>query len=323
MPVCNVALTWKSFITTSKLIYRDPVKKFELNLFRNQLITRQDELEIILHNYTTTVEFIDEESQSDIVEEYIDDSDGFADESNQSLVEMPSVKNLKQPSSTDIVKLIEDIEKRNQMIFESSKPTVAIRKRSVKKKEMKSNVHKDRMHIKHAVRNEAIKVEKLEPKLILKPVINKAIEMATYDREKYSCSNCQEKFPSQFLLKRHMAKAHPLEKPMVCCDQVFKFNHDYKQHLANCPSKNAVVCSMCNKVLKNKKTFQIHLKSHLSTAERKFKCNYNNCTKSFNIKIHLENHLRMHKKEKCFQCPQCSIAFKQKHQVAIHVKRKH
>lgn len=240
---------------------------------------------------------------------------------------MPSVKNLKQPNSTDIVKLIEEIEKRNQMIFESSKPTVAIRKRSAKKKEMKSS-NKEKVQKIHVERKEAVKVEKLEPKLILKPVIdknNKTGGLVVYNRDKHECSKCQEKFPSQFLLKRHMIKNHPapMEKPMECCDQVFKFIHDYKKHLANCPSKNAVTCHECNKTLKNKKTFQIHIKSHLSAAERKFKCNWKNCTKSFNMKTHLENHYRMHKNEKCFQCPQCSVAFKQKHQVAIHVKQKH
>lgn len=252
------------------------------------------------------------------------ESDGFiADESSQSLAEMPSVRNLKQPNSTDIVKLIEEIEKRNHLIVESSKPTVAIRKRSVKKKEMKSsNTQKEKTHVRRVERKEAVIVEKLEPKLILKPMLdenNKTGGVVIYDREKHQCSNCNEKFPSQFLLKRHMAKSHPME----CCDQVFKFNHDYKKRLANCPSKNAVTCAECNKTLKNKKTFQIHLKSHLTATERKFKCNWKNCTKSFNMKIHLENHLRMHKNEKCFPCPQCSVAFKQKHQVAIHVKQKH
>lgn len=207
-------------------------KKFHISTFRNQLITRQEELEIILHNYATTEEYLEDESQSDIIEEYIVESDEFhADESSQSFVEMPSVKNLKQPNTTDIVKLIEEIEKRNQMIFESSKPTVAIRKRSVKKKEMKSsNTQKEKFQVNYVERNEAVKVEKLEPKLILKPVIdknNKTGGIVLYNREKHQCSKCQEKFPSQFLLKRHMIKFHPMEKPMECYDQVFKLNVDY------------------------------------------------------------------------------------------------
>lgn len=222
---------------------------------------------------------------------------------------MPSIRNLKQPNSTDIVKLIEEIEKRNEIIFESSKPTVAIRKRSVKKKEPKV-IQKEK--VRKVERKEVLKVEKLAPKLILSPSAE----------TNHACKDCPEKFPSQALLKRHMFKSHQNQAPMESADQVFTLNQDLKKQ-TNCPSKNPVKCTECDKILKNKKTLKFHLKSHLPKAQRKFKCSWKKCTKSFNVKVHLENHLRMHKKEKSFTCPQCSTAFKQKHQIAIHVKQKH
>lgn len=204
------------------------------------MITKQEELSIILHN-CTIVEYIDNETQSDIIEEeYLEESDNvelIEIESNSSnsqfnTIEMPSVKNLKQPNPTDIVKLIEEIERKNELIYENSKPTVAIRKRSASKKLKTSNE----------------KVQGID------------------EHVNFLCSFCNKHFPSETTLRRHINQIHPLLTPPIkCCETFFAYGDEYNEHLmTNCSSKNSVnYCEKCDKKFKNKNTYEIHLKSHL------------------------------------------------------------
>lgn len=124
---------------------------------------------------------------------------------------MPSVKNLNKPNSTDIVKLIEEIERKNELIYENTKPTVIIRKRAANKKEKASAVKDDKVQNKHPVeRSESLKIQKIEPKLIIQPVINdnETAGIIIY-QETFPCNSCSKDFSSEFLLKRHKNQAHP------------------------------------------------------------------------------------------------------------------
>jgi uncharacterized Zn-finger protein len=248
--------------------------------------------------------------------------------------EMPSVKNLSEtPNKSDILKLIEDIEKNNQLIYENSKPTVLWKKRKPRSLKPKSQTETS------AMRNEINFIDTPEPKLIMKPFAvdssgeKSMMEYETHGnvvvyREKYSCicRYCTQSFHSEFLLKRHL-KTHSIEEEeetVICCNQHFTMS-DYKNHKRIIHAENTVACKSCGKVLKNQKTYRIHLKSHLVATDRKFKCDEKNCNKAFNMKIHLDNHQRIHSNLSPFECPlpQCHTAFKQKHQVKIHLRNKH
>lgn len=262
----------------------------------------------------------------DIIEEYLDDDELIQEEEESSMStalellnahEMPSVKNFSHtPNKNDILKLIEEIEKNNQIIYESSKPKVMMKKR-------KPRVPKDQMPQQAITRrNEALLIEIPEPKLIIKPDMKTESAGIIVYHEKYTCQVCSEIFTSEFLLKRH-SKCHPLENPIICCDKVFDVSNDYRNH-KRVEHAQTVTCK-CGKTLKNQKTYSIHLKSHLANGERKYKCDKKNCSKAFNMKIHLQNHLRTHTNQNPFVCPisPCTSAFKQKYQVTLHLRNKH
>lgn len=192
------------------------------------MIRRQEELSIILHRYSAVEEHIDE---SQIIEEYIDDDDEspqcieieIDDTSQSSFSDMPSVRNLKQPNPTDIVKLIEEIERKNEIIFENTKPTVVIRKRSANKRE-RVVAAREKVQNKPVERCESLKIQKIEPKLIIKPVINNKSNNETAGiiiyQEKFACNSCSETFSSEFLLKRHKNQIH--KQNAVKCDKILK-----------------------------------------------------------------------------------------------------
>jgi uncharacterized Zn-finger protein len=297
------------------------------------LIQRQDELDIILQSVSVAEEY----EEDDIIEEYLDDDEDNEEKSEAQdlrtkFIEKPSVKNLSQkPNKHDILKLIEDIEKNNQLIYENSKPTVLWKKRKPRAMKPRQQQQQAEMPI---TRIEPLLIETPEPKLILKPYDDEQSSISEYETEtegsvvvhhdSYSCAfkDCNQSFHSDFLLKLH-SKTHPIE-PIKCCNNSFDSLQDYKNHKRTFHAE-AIVCKSCGKVLKSQKTYRIHLKSHLSATDRKYKCDRKNCTKAFNMKVHLENHLRIHSNHCPFECPlpYCSTSFKQKHQVRLHLRNKH
>jgi Zinc finger, C2H2 type len=125
-----------------------------------------------------------------------------------------------------------------------------------------------------------------------KAMVQDAAGVITFSVEN-KCETCGDQFSSISQLKRHQNSLHYLQKTITCCDQVFSFESEHKKHLKLAHTET-VECQQCGKVLKNKKTLLVHMRSHQSVQERKFRCRYPECTKAFNFKLHLQNHERTH-----------------------------
>lgn len=292
-------------------------------LYKKQLIHKQEQLQTILNGNLRTVEIEDEEANV-IEEEYLEECNYLItqNEKETEIIEvltMPSVKNLNLQSPIDnetIVKLIDDIEEKNQIILQYLNPPAKTKRQKTPRIEPKKKCPP----MARVARNEELKFEKQIPKVIMTPIMENGSESFVYSTEK-SCSVCQQEFSSDVKLKRHQILSHPLENPITCCEQVFEFYSNYQKHQQSTHSKT-VMCSLCGKILKNKRTFLSHKRSHQSVAERRFKCSYIGCLKTFNYKLHLDNHERIHSGERPFKCDRCPLSFRQSIQLIIH-KRRH
>lgn len=230
------------------------------------------------------------ESDDMIEEEFLEDDFESSTAEVFEVIALPSVRNLHNTSDNDaIIKLIDDLEEKNQIILDCSNRT---KHRKVSKAYSKKSLNDS-----PAVRNEELKFEKQVPKLIMRPAaedetVNHSTDtpgIVLFSLEKVrKCEVCDQEFCSDFRLKRHQLALHPLKDPITCCDQVFQFYTEYKRH------SHPVMCPFCGKILKSRKTFLVHKRTHQTISERKFKCSYSGCVKAFSFKLHLDNHERTH-----------------------------
>ncbi|CRL04852.1 CLUMA_CG017905, isoform A [Clunio marinus] len=291
-------------------------------LFKQQLILKQNQLKEMIDKVCNSINLMDQqEDNTEIFYEKLIEEDEDDDLMNFNF--LPSVKDLEDTSDNDaIIKLIDDIQERNEMILESSKPNVKLND----KKHSKSSCKKSNEKVSEPVtRNEELKFTKQLPKLIIKPVLfedETSVETGgiVLFSQNELCSICGLQFPSDYQLKRHLRTSHPLEQPLECCNRIFKFLKDYKKHQMTDHPK-AIECLICGKILKSQKTFIVHKKSHQSLSERKFRCSHADCHKAFNFKLHLENHERTHTGDKPFKCKQCEASFKQSYQLTLHIRK--
>lgn len=243
-----------------------------------------------------------EETESDIIEEeYLEEYEAISTQEEEEteiieVIALPSVRNLPNTSDSDaIIKLIDEIEEKNQIILDCSNPPERTKRRKISKTDLKKSSTQVSSNS-PVVRNEELKFEKQVPKLIMRPTAaDEALDapgIVLYSFEK-QCSKCGQGFSSDFKLQRHQLSSHPLENSKTCCDEVFENQAHFKKHQQSVHPRT-VMCPLCGKMLKNKKTFLVHKRSHQTITERKFKCSYPRCAKAFNFKLHLDNHERTH-----------------------------
>lgn len=246
------------------------------------MIEKQAQLQDFLAELHKNAELSED---SDMFEEYLED-DFTVDEEEQpevlEVLSLPSFKNLKNATDKqEIIELINDIEKTNEIILNSTELKA------------KSLANKSEHSLNSSVEREELKFIKPTPKLILKPEIVSDKPMATVVfMIDYVCDVCDKRFNSDFTLKRHKHSAHPKTTNIKCCDKEFYLFSDYKKHQDSVHAES-FVCLHCQKVLRSKKTLRVHIKTqHSAEDAKKFICTF--CSKAFNFKVHLENHERTH-----------------------------
>ena len=154
------------------------------------------------------------------------------------------------------------------------------------------------------------------------------------EKKKYVCDECKKSFKNKFLLKTHSSE-HTGIKPFKCdeCDSSFalrsrlvrhkKRHRGYPCDKDNCKMiaqtwsqlrkhisvnhKPIYSCMLCSKVLLSKASLNKHIKAH------KFNCSYENCSKSFIRKSHLDNHVLIEHNTHPFVCDfeRCNQRFSQ------------
>lgn len=123
---------------------------------------------------------------------------------------------------------------------------------------------------------------------------------------------------------------NPEAKKCKYCDALFLNEkslhiHEKKQ---SCQLSN-YQCIKCQKVFTNLLLFQEHNNAHnqenemvpLVEVPKKYKCDYENCTKSFNMISTLKDHTRTHDNTKPYVCFICNRGFSQNTNLKQHIRR--
>lgn len=140
-----------------------------------------------------------------------------------------------------------------------------------------------------------------------------------------------QKEKSQEDLKEKL-KDDPNAKHCKFCNALFLNEKSLKIHerRKNC-QLNTFECSHCKKVFTDENLFDQHVKSNhgentpkpevSSEPAKKYKCTYENCTKSFNMLSTFRDHQRTHDQTKPYICSICGRGFSQNTNLKQHLRR--
>lgn len=137
-----------------------------------------------------------------------------------------------------------------------------------------------------------------------------------HKKVEYSCTYCQEKFPTTFDRLTHMKNCS--EKKWICethCGKRFKSEWHLKHHFK---LDSRFTCSSCPKVCVSRSDLQIHMRSH--TNERPYECTI--CNKKFKTSANRSSHMDIHLEEKIHECNICFEKFQTRPILRKH-KKKH
>ena len=81
------------------------------------------------------------------------------------------------------------------------------------------------------------------------------------------------------------------------------------------PEENSSKCSICQKILCNKRSLRRHMRTH--TGGKPFECEI--CRKQFTQSSGLRQHFRIHSGVKAFKCEMCGRCFTQSNGLRQHL----
>lgn len=188
-------------------------------------------------------------------------------------------------------------------------------------------------------RDEEIKYEDVNPTLVLTPNFLKARETIKQSESNesdetlvttnnglstiYMCSSCNVEFSSEAEAKLHLLDHKFDSKGKKCnhCSMIFKSRHFYEKHIESVHKNIQFVCQVCGKILASRIQWRSHLRNHDKTL--KYRCTFEDCTKAFRCKHHLDNHIRVHIKDSPFICNAegCTARFRQKYALTTHMRK--
>ncbi|CAO1413859.1 unnamed protein product [Diamesa hyperborea] len=139
----------------------------------------------------------------------------------------------------------------------------------------------------------------------------------------YQCSKCEIIYENQQELDHHMIDHLFEQGPQKCekCSTTFKTATHYKRHIKKDHKGQTYICNVCGNLYLSQPKLTCHLRTH--NLEKRFACTFEDCTKAFRLKLHLQNHERTHTGERPFVCkqPDCNASFKQSYMLTLHTRK--
>lgn len=161
---------------------------------------------------------------------------------------------------------------------------------------------------------------------------------------RYHCTTCTYSTPHSQTLTNHIRR-HEGDRPYVCecgktftqtsslaahrkshstttyftcskCGKQFKFAYALKTHLS-VHENGKYTCHICQKVLKQKRTWAAHLRRHYNIHN--YSCD--KCGSTFVTVAELINHMKKHDTSKSLECHICSYKTNTKKNLNLHLKR--
>ena len=135
--------------------------------------------------------------------------------------------------------------------------------------------------------------------------LNTHIDSMHKEANKHHCEICEQKFATQFTLKRHLAEQHNITE---LGDSI------YPKQL------KMFTCSVCATVFKQKQNLKAHQLTH--TKAEKITCYQ--CGKQFSVKTSLLRHQKIHNGEReNFECVICNKRFLSRGSLGRHIEGIH
>lgn len=141
----------------------------------------------------------------------------------------------------------------------------------------------------------------------------------------HRCKACGICYMQANSLKEH-AKIHQGFKPVSCetCGVGFASKKSLAKHRITHSSDRVKshICNHCEMRFYDKETLKQHfIRIHLPKESRQFKCDFEGCRYSAVFRHQLQEHQKVHKDEKPFQCDQCDYSAKTKWTLKKHYRK--
>ena len=118
-------------------------------------------------------------------------------------------------------------------------------------------------------------------------------------------------------LKVHMLTHRQGTVECNVCDKKFNSKDAIKLHSRIHTGEAAVTCPMSNKSITQSSNLKMHLQTHITTNERRFKCKV--CGKSFQMKYQMKEHVKCHENARAYLCHVCGKSFNTLSYIISHI----
>ncbi|KAM8720528.1 hypothetical protein ACLKA7_006554 [Drosophila subpalustris] len=134
--------------------------------------------------------------------------------------------------------------------------------------------------------------------------------------KEYKCEYCAGKYTTIRYLNIHLKLSHPHPKGFKCsdCDATFDVDRALESHRRKAHTE--FTCKLCDKIYKSSRTLLRHVQGH--SGLRQFKCDYENCGKSFVSQHNLTSHRRIHSTERNYVCELCGYRSRYRDALIVH-----
>uniref|UniRef100_A0A034VVM0 Transcription factor grauzone n=1 Tax=Bactrocera dorsalis TaxID=27457 RepID=A0A034VVM0_BACDO len=145
----------------------------------------------------------------------------------------------------------------------------------------------------------------------------------------FACDQCPKKFSRKHLLELHRPSHVPMDERSFICDQCpnsrFASNHLLKIHISMRHRRATNVCHVCAKEMRDKASFEKHVRSHFDDGGPKVKCTLDGCDRWLKDEDNLRRHIRrLHTKDqKAVTCETCGRECKNQDALTRHKYRVH